>query len=218
VPQPVRCAPKSRGSKNWRESEVQVCHDYQVARLLVILDLDETLIHASTSIAAEVADFQSGPYRCLIRPHALDLINALLDQFQVAVWTSAGESHARSVVDALFESRDNLSFLWSASRCTDHRDFENDRTVSLKQLKKLRRYGYELDRVVVIDDSPEKHMRNYGNLIRVVPWFGEPGDNQLEHLAEYVSWLNTHDDVRKVEKRGWPKQTHWRDRTGRHRE
>jgi TFIIF-interacting CTD phosphatase-like protein len=127
----------------------------EVKRLLVILDLDETLIHGSTSIAKETADFQSGPHRCLIRPHALDLIDALLDRFEVAVWTSAGELHAQSVVDALFESRDDLSFVWSASRCTDYRDFENDRTVSLKQSKKLRRYGYELDHVIAIDESPE---------------------------------------------------------------
>jgi carboxy-terminal domain RNA polymerase II polypeptide A small phosphatase len=182
-----------------------------VKRLLVVLDLDETLIHGSTSIAREVADFDSGPYRCLIRPHALDLIDSLLDQFEVAVWTSAGELHAQSVVDALFDSRDDIAFLWTASRCTDHRDFENDRTVSLKNLKKLRRYGYELDRVIAIDDSPEKHMRNYGNLIRVEPWFGESDDNQLAFLADYVSWVSTHDDVRRVEKRGWSKQTHWRN-------
>ena len=77
-------------------------------------------------------------------------------------------------------------------------------------MKKLRRYGYELDHVIAIDDSPEKHMRNYGNLIRVEPWFGDSGDDQLAHLAEYVSWLSTHDDVRRVDKRGWSKTTSWR--------
>jgi carboxy-terminal domain RNA polymerase II polypeptide A small phosphatase len=182
-----------------------------VKQLLVVLDLDETLIHASTSIAKEIADFQSGPYGCLIRPYALDLIDALLDTFAVAVWTSAGELHAHAVCDALFHSREDLSFLWSASRCTDHRDFENDRVVSLKNLNKLRRYGYQLDRVVAIDDSPEKYMRNYGNLIRVEPWFGEPGDIHLRDVAQYVSWLATHDDVRRVDKRGWSRQTSWRN-------
>jgi carboxy-terminal domain RNA polymerase II polypeptide A small phosphatase len=182
-----------------------------VKRLLVILDLDETPIHGSASIAKEVADFHSGPYPFIIRPHALDLIDALLDQFEVAVWTSAGELHAHSVVDALFDSRDDISFLWIASRCTHYRDFENDRTVSLKNLRKLRRHGYGLDRVVAIDDSPEKYMRNYGNLIRVAPWSGESGDNQLADLAEYVSWVATHEDVRRVDKRGWSKQSNWRN-------
>jgi carboxy-terminal domain RNA polymerase II polypeptide A small phosphatase len=178
--------------------------------LLVILDLDETLIHASPSIASTAADFQSGRHGCIIRPYAQQLIGSLLQEFEVAVWTSAGESHAEAVVDALFESRSDLVFVWSARRCTEYRDYENNRVISLKNLHKLRRHGHDLSRVVAIDDSPEKYLRNYGNLIRVDPWEGDPSDVQLADLAQYVRWLGSHDDVRRVEKRGWSRQMSWR--------
>jgi FMN phosphatase YigB (HAD superfamily) len=49
-------------------------------RLTVVFDLDETLIHGSQSIPAKWADFMSGSYRCLIRPHALDLIEECLEK------------------------------------------------------------------------------------------------------------------------------------------
>jgi TFIIF-interacting CTD phosphatase-like protein len=189
-----------------------IWHDWRVKSLLVVLDLDETLTHASTSTAKELTDFHSGPFRCLVRPYASELIDSLLRKFDVAVWTSAGELHANSVVENLFESRKDLSFVWSASRCTDYHDRENDRVVSLKNFQKVRRHGYRLDRVLAVDDSPEKHIRNYGNLLRVEPWFGELGDEHLAHLAEYVSWIAEHNDVRRIDKRGWSKQTHWRNK------
>jgi carboxy-terminal domain RNA polymerase II polypeptide A small phosphatase len=184
-----------------------------MTNLLVILDLDETLIYANSSITPEAADFQSGPYGCIVRPYARQLIAALLDRFDVAVWTSAGESHADSVVAALFPSKEDLAFVWSSIRCTEYRDFENNRVVSLKNLRKLRRHGHDLSRVVAIDDSPEKYMRNYGNLVRVDPWMGEPGDTQLADLALYIEWLAAHPDVRRVEKRGWSRLASWRTST-----
>lgn len=34
----------------------------------------------------------------------------------------------------------------------------------VKDLKTIRRVGYELERVIVVDDTAKKHERNYGNL------------------------------------------------------
>jgi carboxy-terminal domain RNA polymerase II polypeptide A small phosphatase len=179
-------------------------------RLTVVFDLDETLIHGSQSIPSEWADFMSGPYRCMIRPHALDLIEECLGKYNVGIWTSAGVHHAASVVEALFDDPELLHFVWSAERCTDWRDFELNEMVSIKDLRKLKRLGHDLNRIVAIDDSPEKHQRNFGNLLRVRPWTGEQEDTELLDVAKYLNWLSTQPSVRSVEKRGWRNQTHWR--------
>ncbi len=63
----------------------------------LFFDLDETLIQWSQSIPAECADFISGPYRCMIRPHAFDLIEECLGKYSVGIGTSAGV-HTREVL------------------------------------------------------------------------------------------------------------------------
>ena len=145
-------------------------------RLLVVLDLDETLVHGGGHIPRELADFHSGPCPCMVRPNARTFVKDCLDRYDVAVWTSAGEDHAHSVVGALFPDLQALSFVWTAAQCTERRDPETYESVSIKDLRKVRRAGYSLERTVVVDDSPEKHTRNFGNLLRVTPWTGQPGD------------------------------------------
>ncbi len=60
-----------------------------------------------------------------------------------------------SVFEALFDVPERLHFVWSADRCTDWRDFEINEMVSIKDLRKLKRLGLDLKRMVAIDDSPE---------------------------------------------------------------
>lgn len=57
--------------------------------------------------------------------------------------------------------------------------------------------------MLVVDDSPEKHLKNYGNLVRVLPFEGDAADKELELLSEYLVTLATCTNVRKVEKRAW---------------
>lgn len=72
-----------------------------------------------------------------------------------------------------------------------------------KNLSKLKRLGYRLERVLIVDDSPEKLEKHYGNLVRVRPFEGDPQDRELEALGEYLSSLRETNDVRRIEKRFW---------------
>ena len=72
-----------------------------------------------------------------------------------------------------------------------------------KPLHTLKSRGYDLTRVLVVDDSPEKHTRNYGNLVQVTPFLGRQDDSQLPRLAPYLRQLSTEPNVRCIEKRRW---------------
>jgi RNA polymerase II subunit A small phosphatase-like protein len=73
----------------------------------------------------------------------------------------------------------------------------------LKDLKKVKRLGYHLDRILIADDTPHKVMRNYGNVVYVPPFHGSPDDRMLPKLAKYLDSLRHLTSVRSVEKRGW---------------
>ncbi len=72
-----------------------------------------------------------------------------------------------------------------------------------KRLKKLKRFGWSLDQILIIDDSPEKSAQNYGNVIHPKPYFGEVEDGELPKLAAYLEMLSTRRDFRRIEKRRW---------------
>lgn len=55
----------------------------------------------------------------------------------------------------------------------------------------------------MIDDTPEKLSRNYGNLVRVSPFERSLVDTELFYLQKYLPSLAIVENVREVEKRGW---------------
>lgn len=172
-------------------------------RQLLILDLDETLIYASDKALPRPADFFVLPYAVYLRPGVKEFLEAVAGKFRLAVWTSSSPSYAREVVQALLSDPAILEFMWASDRCTPKRDFETDTWCNTKNLAKVRRRGYDLRRVLMVDDSPEKHTRNYGNLVRVRPFEGDLADDELVHLERYLELLSGEVDVRRIEKRGW---------------
>jgi carboxy-terminal domain RNA polymerase II polypeptide A small phosphatase len=73
----------------------------------------------------------------------------------------------------------------------------------LKILKKVRKKGYALERVLIVDDTPSKARRNYGNAIYPKEYLGEPEDCELTLLLDYLIKIKDVPNVRAIEKRTW---------------
>jgi len=176
-------------------------------RNLLILDLDETLIYATESPLDRPADLRIGPYFVHVRPHLHQFLHDVFGQFEVAVWSSADPGYVEQVVRSIVPDGLTPSFVWSRLRCTPRLDLERHEHVHVKDLRKVKRRGYDLDRTIIIDDSPEKAQRNYGNAVYVQPFYGEPDDRELLLLSQYLQSLATATRVRQIEKRGWRRHT-----------
>ena len=172
-------------------------------RKLLVLDLDETLVYATDQPLSMPEAFRIDPYYVYLRPHLRPFLESCVVRFDVAVWTASSVDYAAAVAMQLFGSVERLEFLWARDRCTIRHDPDTREMYWVKDLKKIRRAGYELARVIVIDDTAKKHERNYGNLVRVRPFEGQLDDDELLHLARYLETLAGVDDIRVVEKRGW---------------
>ena len=167
-------------------------------RKLLVLDLDETLIHGNPE--AEEGDFLAAGIPVIVRPGARKFLAQMAKIFDLAVWTSSTEDYASDIVKTLFPSPP--MFLWCRERCVRRINPETRELEFIKDLKKLRRLGWDLANVLVVDDSPEKLARNYGNLVRVPPFTGGQ-DDILGPLASFLEELYAKPDVRVIEKRGW---------------
>lgn len=173
-----------------------------VTRSLIILDLDETLIYASETPLARQPDFIVGPYVAYIRPFFHDFRAFVRQYFAIAVWTSSSADYAALVVEHLFPEI-HLAFSWSRNRCTRRFDYEVGKHAWIKNLSKAKKCGFPLERILVIDDSPAKLQRHYGNLICVRSWHGDPDDTELRDLVPFLAWLHPVENYRTVEKRDW---------------
>lgn len=170
---------------------------------LLILDLDETLIYGVEQPLARDADLRVGPFRVYLRPHVREFIAGVAKCYRLAVWTSAGESYAGAVVRELFPAPFALQFVWSCERCVRRLDAETREYYYVKDLRKVKRRGFSLERVLVVDDSPEKLERHYGNHVRVRRFEGDEADVELRNLLPYLEGLRDAENFRRIEKRHW---------------
>ena len=182
-------------------------------KILIILDLDETLIHASNKEHAESHDFELFGYKIFKRPFLNEFLEKIKQDFRVAVWSSASDDYVEAIVKTIFPDNYPLEFVWGRSRCTYKADYDkysetgnpdsNSHFEYIKRLDKLRKKGFDKNRILIIDDTRRKSMHNYGNAIYPSEFSAQQNDDELFWLAEYLLTLKHHDSVRTIEKRNW---------------
>jgi RNA polymerase II subunit A small phosphatase-like protein len=181
---------------------------------LLILDLDETLIHASATPVREEFDFHIFQYFVYQRPSLADFLTTCAQHFKLAIWSSASDDYVQAIVERILPPGIHLEFVWGRSRCTpcttpqldDYGYYNLDGPSSYeyaKRLKKVRRRGFSLAQTLIVDDTPAKAQQNYGNAIYIKPYLGSTEDEELIHLLPYLLTLKDAENVRAIEKRHW---------------
>lgn len=181
-------------------------HMTDIVRTLLVLDLDETLVFASETSLNHSHDHVVGPYFVYQRPQLQEFLFEVIQHFNLAVWSSSSPVYAKGIVQTVFPSQRKLNFVWGRDRCVQRYDGEWQATYYVKDFKKLKRQGYDLNRVLIVDDTPQKCERNYGNAIYVKPFFGDRNDSELERLEKYLRTLAACTNLRAIEKRNWRMQ------------
>lgn len=183
-------------------------------RLLIVLDLDETLFHSWTQeIEEQKADFRIGEeYHTYIRPGAVEFVRTLLNdpRFEVAIFTTATQEYAELALKGMGFEASEFVELFARDRCTRTSDVgwgDSGEGYWVKDLRKLmkRNAGWSLERTIAIDDIARNYERQYSNLLRVEPFQadGEPQPEIFPALRAMLERLVTMADVRPLEKRGW---------------
>ena len=167
---------------------------------LLVLDLDETLIHATDVKLAHEECFRFQNLYVYKRPHLDWFINEMQNTFNLGVWTASGHVYAEAVINQIFD-KNALEFVWSNQHCNLSRNLHNGEYETIKNLRKLKNRGYRLENIIVVDDTPSKHRKNYGNLVTVKEYLGEQNDNELQLVAAYLKQLSAEPNIRTVEKR-----------------
>ena len=171
---------------------------------ILVLDLDETLVRASELPLDRPADFRVGDLYVYKRPFLDEFIQGVLAMFKVAVWSAGGKLYVEQIVQYIFPEG-ALEFAWASDRCTLVVDHEGWGYKTQKRIKKVKRKGYPLTSIIVVEDTPE-NFSSYSSCIRVTPFEGDQADDELPLLLEYLRLLQGVPNVRAVEKRNWREQ------------
>ncbi len=170
---------------------------------LLILDLDETLIYSTENPLDFDPDFTVDRFLVYRRPFLKEFLHFGFEHFKVAVWTSSSEDYADLIVKNIFGSERKLEFIWARKRCTLKFDSEMHESGYIKDLNKVKKKGFPLESMIMVDNTPSKLRRNYGNLVHVNSFEGDMEDSDLLDLIKYLDQLKCKENIRSIEKRGW---------------
>jgi Dullard-like phosphatase family protein len=183
---------------------------------LLILDMDETLIHTErfedNYLPEGSYDFKfpihgkydEKWYYTIKRPFLDEFLKYAFDNFKVAVWTAGGSDYAGEVMKGIGIDTKKLEFFWTRERCTIKYDYMTMQNYGQKNLLKVHRsFGWNLDKVLIVDDVEKTAINNYGNLIKIKSFLYDRNDTELLKLMSYLEKIKNSPNFRAIEKRGW---------------
>jgi TFIIF-interacting CTD phosphatase-like protein len=179
---------------------------------LLVLDLDETLIHTNeTGVTHNNAkqDFLiSEGYSVSIRPGLENFLYYCFSSFkETMIWTAATNDYAYEVLMKITQIP-NFVRIWDRSRCSYKRDMEKLEDYWIKDISKLSRIGYDKKKILCIDDTRRNYEKSYGNLVPIKPFYGDPEDQELVYLQKYLDILGQAENIRSINKNVWRSTIH----------
>jgi len=182
-------------------------------KALLILDVDETLIYATKSKLSRDEDCKVFDYYVYERPNLATFLEHIKLDYMLAIWSSASDDYVDEVVSQTVLKTYEFEFVWGRSKATYRRNYEQDELRIygsdsshyhyVKSLKKVKKLGYEIERILIVDDSPHKSKLNYGNAIYPKSYQGEIEDKELTILSKYLTSIKDCENFRQLEKRNW---------------
>jgi len=170
---------------------------------LLILDLDETLVHATKTRLPQPEDLKYEEYYLYKRPYLLQFLTGVASHFSLGIWSSAGDVYVNEITRLILPETIRPAVIWGRSKCTVKRNKVYDTYYFEKKLDKLKKHGFLMEHMLIVDDTPEKAASNYGNAIYIKPFNGQADDEELLHLHNYLLTIKEVSNVRLLEKRGW---------------
>ncbi|XP_043105008.1 uncharacterized protein ctdsp1 isoform X1 [Puntigrus tetrazona] len=163
-----------------------------VGKICVVIDLDETLVHSSFKpvnnadfiIPVEIDGTVHQVY-VLKRPHVDEFLKRMGELFECVLFTASLAKYADPVSDLLDKWGAFRSRLFRES-CVFHRG---------NYVKDLSRLGRDLNKVIIVDNSPASYIFHPDNAVPVASWFDDMSDTELLDLIPFFERLSKVDNV-----------------------
>ena len=124
----------------------------------LVLDLNETLAHFKSTPDNNTEGILK------VRPGVSEFLEELSEYYELIVFTGSNQEHANSLIDAIEE--DNIFF--------EHRFYRQHMIIIGNEfVKDLRRIGRPIDKIIIVDNSPQNYRLQKENGICIKSFWGE---------------------------------------------
>ena len=176
-------------------------------RKLLILDLDETLIHSDldfllkeknvkydTVLYFDSEEEKNIPLPIIIRPGIYDFLDYASKNFDLVVFTASDQQYADAIINYIERDkkyfkmrlyRNNCIFIDPGLYIKDLRIFDS--------LKKL-------EDIIILDNSLFSFANQLNNGILITSFFDDKEDTFLYNAKEYLEFIKNEKDIREVNK------------------
>ncbi|XP_064459575.1 CTD nuclear envelope phosphatase 1A-like [Ornithodoros turicata] len=186
-----------------------------VRKKILVLDLDETLIHSQhDGVVRQMVkpgtppDFvlkvtiDRHPVRFFVhkRPHVDYFLDIVSQWYELVVFTASMEIYGAAVADKLDNNRGILRKRYYRQHCTlDYGSYTKD----------LSAITQDLSSIFILDNSPGAYRSYPDNAIPIKSWFSDPRDIALLNLLPVLDALRFTSDVRSVLSRNLHLHSMW---------
>ena len=163
----------------------------------LVLDLDETLVHSNLEDEEGTPDFtfpvkfnnEIHAVNVRVRPHLQEFIRCVSEKFEVVIFTASQKVYADKLLDQLDPDRIFFSHRLFRDSCV---------LVEGNYLKDLSILGRDLNRTIIIDNSPQAFGFQIENGIPIESWYDDPTDEHLLRLLPVLDILSGVSDVKPI--------------------
>ncbi|CAD8063246.1 unnamed protein product [Paramecium sonneborni] len=166
---------------------------------LLILDLDETLIHSCSSrdspqVTLSINNNDDRVDLCFnIRPFCQEFLKEMSNYFNIYLFTASSEFYANTIINYLDPKRQFIIDILCRNNC-----FETKNGFFIKDLRIIT--NRSLKDIVIVDNLPHSFGLQLENGIPILEYLFNPKDEELKYLQNYLIQLSKEEDVRTFNK------------------
>ena len=190
-----------RHHQKWAEKDISP-QPAQLEKPLLVLDLDETLIHKPVQGRVYREDASHLEMKCFIekdpqgryftvykRPYLQEFLQELAELYTIYVFTASDQRYATAIVNSIDPERKFISRVFDRRFCCTTQDGY--------LVKDLRIFSREtpLNKITLVDNSSHCFFTQLKNGVPILSFYDQREDRELFHLKKYLQALSKCDDM-----------------------
>ena len=181
------------------------------SKRLLVLDMDETLIHCKALNGMVIPDNPSNSTSDRIisiklndnielgifvhfRPHVFEFLKTMSEFYDIVVFTASSRQYATPILEILDPEKKYIKGTFFREHC-----IKADNKSYIKDLRMFSKQKNQND-IVIVDNSANCFSNNLSNAIPVIPFYGNKIDKELPELQKFLMWLQEKQNIPKIQK------------------
>ena len=176
-------------------------------RKLLILDLDETLIHSDldfllkdkniydTTLYFDSEEEKNIPLPLIIRPGLYDFLDYASENFDLVVFTASDQDYADTIINYIEKEKKYFSLRLYRNNC-----LFIEPGLYIKDLRIFNNFKNIKD-IIILDNSLFSFANQLNNGILITSFFDDKNnDTFLSNVKDYLEYIKNEEDIREINK------------------